>query len=321
MKKLKHTLKDVTEADLPANRREVFRDCYREQFSVIFRLGLICLGAFLPCLFVLWLRDAYLSQAAAGGDVAGALRAANVRYGLPLLLAVVLFFLVYAGIVRVVRQLVWREPVFFGDDFRNGWRSDALRFGIIAAFAGVVRLLIGSLSGSAVTYLLFGVYVTLVLPVAIWVLLQNVYYKIGVFGSIRNGILHYLRSLPVTLALLLVTALPLFACLTFVPVVVRYPLLLLFALFGVVPLTMLWLLYASHLFDCTINRETYPGIWRRGLRPLPPEENSPPDAPSAAGSETLASDAPPTAGNAAPDPGTGSSGEEEGAAPNGQDAP
>ena len=141
-------------------------------------------------------------------------------------------------------------------------------------FTAAVRLLIGSLSGSVVTYLLFGVYLTLVLPVAAWTLLQNVYDKVSAFGGVRNGVLHYLRSLPMTLLLVLATALPLFAALTFAPVIVRYPLLILFALFGIVPLAMMWLLYASHLFDRTINRETYPGIWRRGLRPLPPDASS-----------------------------------------------
>lgn len=94
------------------------------------------------------------------------------------------------------------------------------------------------------------------------------------FGGVRNGVLHYLRSLPVTLLFVLVTALPLFAALTFAPAIVRYPLLILFALFGIVPLAMMWLLYASHLFDRTINRETYPGIRRRGLHPLPPDATS-----------------------------------------------
>lgn len=77
-----------------------------------------------------------------------------------------------------------------------------------------------------------------------------------------------------TLLFVLVTVLLLFAALTFAPIVVRYPLLILFALFGIVPLAMMWLLYASRLFDRTINRETYPGIRRRGLRPLPPDTTS-----------------------------------------------
>lgn len=292
MKKLKHTLKDVTEADLPATRRAVFRECYREQFSVVFRLGLITLGGFLPCLFVLWLRDAYLSQAA-GGDFAGALRAANIRYGLPLTLAVALFFLVVSGVARVLRQLLWREPVFFGDDFRRGFRCDALRFALVAWFTSLVRLLIGSLSGSAVTYILFGVYFTLVLPAAAWTLLQNVYYRVSLFGGIRNGVLHYLRALPMTLLLVAATALPLFALLTFAPIVVRYPLLLLFALFGAVPLMMVWLLCASRLFDRTINRETYPEIYRRGLRPEPETEAA--DTDNAAGGDRGQGTLPPDA--------------------------
>ena len=115
---------------------------------------------------------------------------------------------------------------------------------------------------------------TLILPAAVWVLLQNVYYKVSISGSIRNGVLCYLRSLPATLLLLLLTALPPFLVLSFVPVLVRYPLLLLLAVFWVVPMTMVWLLYASHLFDRTINRETYPEICRRGLRPLPPEPDA-----------------------------------------------
>lgn len=102
-----------------------------------------------------------------------------------------------------------------------------------------MRLFIGSLSGSVVTYLLFGVYLTPVLPVAAWTLLRNVYDKVSVFGGVRNGVLHYLRSLPVTLLFVLVTVLPLFAALTFAPAIVRYPLLLLFALFGIVPLAMM----------------------------------------------------------------------------------
>lgn len=84
----------------------------------------------------------------------------------------------------------------------------------------------------------------------------------------------FIGSLPVTLLFVLVTVLPLFAALTFAPIVVRYPLLILFALFGIVPLAMMWLLYASHLFDRTINRETYPGTRRRGLHPLPPDTTS-----------------------------------------------
>ena len=134
------------------------------------------------------------------------------------------------------------------------------------------------------------------------------------FGGVRNGVLHYLRSLPVTLLFVLVTVLPLFAALTFAPIVVRYPLLILFALFGIVPLAMMWLLYASHLFDRTINRETYPGIRRRGLRPLPPDATS--ETPAASNDAPSEGDAT-TEGNA---PSEGDATTEENTPDDGNDA-
>lgn len=68
---------------------------------------------------------------------------------------------------HVPNRIERRGAKLFGDDFRRGFRSDAFRFALIALFTAAVRLFIGSLSGSVVTYLLFGVYLTPVLPVAV----------------------------------------------------------------------------------------------------------------------------------------------------------
>jgi len=208
------------------------------------------------------------------------LRVANARWGVPLSLAVSLFFFLYAGVVRVVRQLVWREPIFFWDDLRNGWKHDACRFALTALFVCAARLAIGLLSGSVVTYLLWGVWVTILLPAALWSLLLTVYYRIGVIGGIRSGLLYHIRTLPVTLGLLLLTALPVFLTVTLAPPLLRYPLLAVLALLWFVPLTMVWLLYACRLFDRTINRTQYPSVYRRGLRPDPSDLPQPPTPPS-----------------------------------------
>ncbi len=266
MSRLKHSNKDYTEADLPTNRREVFRDCYREQFPVIFRAGLAAAGAFLPYVVVLLMRDGYLSaQVAEGVAYADAYRTANTKYGVLFALAIGLFFLFYAGVIRVLRQLTWREPIFFGEDYRNGFKFDAFRFALVGVFVGIVHTLVKSLSDSVVTYLLQGVYLTIVLPSFAWFILQNVYYKVDFLGGLRNGILHYLRSLPVTLLLLFLTFLPFISVTVFAPTLVRYVGLILLAVFWTVPVTMVWLLYASHLFDITTNRENYPQIYRRGM--------------------------------------------------------
>lgn len=279
MKKIRCRREDYTEAELPRTRREVFRDLYREQFSMIFRIGLLSMVLLLPILLVLMMKDAYvLTEASKLGDTIAAdtlrpiMRVADMRYGLLMILAVTLSATLFSAVVRVVRQLVWREPIFFSDDLKNGLRNDAGRFAIAGFFLSLVSYLIELMDGSGVTYILYGLYIVLILPVMAWVLLQTVYYRIGGFSAIRNGLFHYLQTLPVTLLLVALTAVPyLLVTLLAGNFIVKYVLLLLLGLFGIAPLTMAWLLYALHHFDRTINREQYPQIWRRGL--YTPEED------------------------------------------------
>ena len=54
---------------------------------------------------------------------------------------------------------------------------------------------------------------------------------------------------------------------------VKYIVLIVLDLFYIVPLTMCWMLYASHIFDKYINKEHYPQIYRKGMRKIEEEEN------------------------------------------------
>lgn len=279
MKKIRCRREDYTEAELPRTRRDVFKDLYREQFSMIFRIGLLSVVLLLPILLVLIMKDTYvLTEASKLGETIEAdalrsvMRVADMRYGLLMLIAVTVCAALFSAVVRVVRQLVWREPIFFGDDLRNGLRNDAGRFALAGFFLSLVFYLISLMDGSGVTYVLYGVCVVLIIPVVVWVLLQTVYYRIGLLAAVRNGLLHYLQTLPATLLLVAVTTVPFLLVTLFVGnLIVKYVLLLLLGLFGIAPLTMVWLLYALHHFDHTINREQYPQIWRRGL--YTPEED------------------------------------------------
>lgn len=280
MKRIRCRREDYTEAELPRTRREVFRDLYREQFPMIFRIGLLSMVLLLPILLVLMMKDTYvlteaskLGEAIAADTLRPILRVADMRYGLLMLVAVTLSAALFSSVVRVVRQFVWREPIFFSDDLKNGLRNDAGRFALVGFFLSLVSYLIELMDGSGVTYILYGIYIVLILPVMAWVLLQTVYYRIGVFAAIRNGLFHYLQTLPATLLLVAATAVP-FLLVTLLAgnLIVKYVLLLLLGLFGIPPLTMAWLLYALHHFDRTINRLQYPQIWRRGL--YTPEEDA-----------------------------------------------
>ena len=119
MKRMKCAKKDFTEADLPLTRQQMFFDCYREQFSLILRLGLTCLLILFPMLVVLLTRDMYLIGAIKGleEETPEKLReiyaSVNVVFGALELLASVLFFVLFSGVAQILRQLCWGEPVFF----------------------------------------------------------------------------------------------------------------------------------------------------------------------------------------------------------------
>ena len=133
MKRMKCATKDFTEADLPSNRKEMFFDCYKQQFPLILRLGFLCLLLLLPMLVVLFFRDLYVLSALESlekqtpENVAEIYTSANVVFGLMEMAAAEIFFVLLSGIMQIVRQLCWGEPVFFADDFKRGLKENALR--------------------------------------------------------------------------------------------------------------------------------------------------------------------------------------------------
>lgn len=274
MKKMKCKTDDYTFSDFPATRKEVFFDCYREHFSLIFRLGILCLAISFPVFVIMLMRDSYIVnavaglEAATGEQIAAIYYAADSFYGLLLIMVFTLFGALFGGVVQICRQMLWGEPVFFGDDFKNGCKNNAVSYALFAFSLSGINYLLNLLSVSLTKYVLFGLFIAIILPVAIWHALQGIYYKIGLFASIKNGVLYYIKTVPVTLALLLFTVTPFWLVNSFITfVLIKYIVLIVLAILYVIPLTMCWMLYASHIFDRYVNKAHYPEIYRKGMRP------------------------------------------------------
>ena len=279
MRRLKCAKKDFTEADLPLTRRQMFFDCYREQFSLILRLGLVCLLILFPMLVILLTRDMYLIGAIKGVEeetpkkLQQIYASANAVFGALELLASVFFFVLFSGVTQILRQLCWGEPVFFSDDFKRGVRENAGRFTVVGVLLSLIRYLLGLLSGSVYFYLLFGIFAALFMPLGLWILLQTLYYRLRWAEVIKNATFYLVRTFPMTVLLLACTVVPFFLVSTFVTMLtVRYLLLVVLAVLYVVPLTMAWILYALQTFDEHINKQHHPEVYRRGLRPIASDE-------------------------------------------------
>ena len=275
MRKMKCTTKDFTEADLPLMRKDMFFDCYKEQFSLILRVGLLCLLFLLPMLLVLFFRDMYIIGALktleeqTAENIQEVYMSANVVFGAMEAVASVIFFVLFAGIAQVLKQLCWGEPIFFGDDFKNGLKDNGSRFAVVGIVLSAVGYFVGLMSSSSLFFVVFVMYAAVFVPIGIWILLQSLYYRLPWTKAIKNATLYLVRTLPVTILLLACITLPFWLVTTFVSLIaVRYMLLAILAVFYAVPVALAWILYALKTFGECINKKYFPEMYRKGLRPV-----------------------------------------------------
>ena len=145
-RKMKCTADDYTENDLPLTRKDVFCECYKEHFRLIFNTGLLCLAFLIPVIIVSFMRDMYVISAVGQlkeqtvEKVSAMVYQADAVYGLFQILAQTLFAVLFAGVVQFLRQLLWNEPIFFGDDLKRGFKSNSLRYGITVFVLSVNKL-------------------------------------------------------------------------------------------------------------------------------------------------------------------------------------
>lgn len=274
MRKLKCSFQDYTEDDLPQTRKDVFFNCYKERFSVLFKLGLICLALIIPFVVVSLLKELYIASALDALQEQSEQNIASIYFGAELvfggikIVCYVIFAVFFSGITQILRQLFWDEPLFFGDDFKNGLKSNSLRFGVTILILAVIDFLLNLYARNAFKYVLNGIFVSFIFPVAIWYMLQGIYYKAKTLTAIKSAEILYIKNIPATLILVICTILPFWLVESFISfLIVRYIILFVLALFYVVPLTMCWMLYACHTFDKLVNKEQNPEIYRKGMRP------------------------------------------------------
>ena len=259
---------------LPKTRKAMLRLCFRRHLGTILRLDLLSLLLFLPTVLVLAAKESYyagilqnLKDPATEAVLAIGVHT-NLLFGVFEALALLLFLVLLAGAVRVVRQLFWQEMYSFGSVFSDGIRRNTGRFllvGLLIAFPGYV---LNGLAATAVARMLYWVYLLVYLPICIWTLLQSVYYNQKLWPTIRNSAILLIRTLPETLLLTAVSVLPFYFLMNIAPLsLIKYYVLLGLALLYIIPITMIWMLYANHIFDKFINKDHFPEYYRRGMQP------------------------------------------------------
>ena len=268
---------DFSEQNLPHNRKEVFFDCVKLYWQKLLLLGLIMLACAVPLLTVSAVCDTVqqgLSRQLVDGVIdkvtyngqAAWLRFAEALIDIP---CYVIVCVGLSGMVRVTRQMIWAEPLFFANDFADGIKQNWLTFclcGFLVSLLNVYLAFAESSGGGLPAYLPLGVVTIVVLPTALWMMAASSVYNIGIGKNITNSFVLYIKTPFVTwlfVALFASVAIP--GLIGFVAL--RCIFLAVFIVVLLPALVMLWQLVCYSYFDKFINKQAYPeivdkGIWR-----------------------------------------------------------
>lgn len=268
---------DFSEQNLPHNRKEVFFDCVKLYWQKLLLAGLIMLACAVPLLTVSavcdtvqqglsrQLADGVIDKVAYNGQTAW-LRFAEALIDIP---CYVIVCVGLSGTVRVTRQMIWAEPLFFANDFADGIKQNWLTFclcGFLVSLLNVYLAFAESSGGGLPAYLPLGVVTIVVLPTALWMMAASSVYNIGIGKNITNSFVLYIKTPFVTwlfVALFASVAIP--GLIGFVAL--RCIFLAVFIVVLLPALVMLWQLVCYSYFDKFINKQAYPeivdkGIWR-----------------------------------------------------------
>lgn len=268
---------DFSEQNLPHNRKEVFFDCVKLYWQKLLLLGLIMLACAVPLLTVSavcdtvqqglsrQLEDGVIDKVAYNGQTAW-LRFAEALIDIP---CYVIVCVGLSGTVRVTRQMIWAEPLFFANDFADGVKQNLPTFCLSGLATGLIKVYLAfaeSSGGGLLSYLPAGVVTIVVLPTTLWMMSASTIYNIKLGKNISNAFVLYIKTPFVTwlfIALFLsVAVLKLIGL-----VAVRCIFLAVFVVVMLPIFMLLWQLVSYSYFDKFINKQAYPeivdkGIWR-----------------------------------------------------------
>ena len=281
---------DFTEASLPHSRRDVFRDVLKNRWKDLLKLGALLLLFSLPLLVFGAVGEInaaniyaeYKNGAISAETCASEVAASNGAFALIKIIGYIIFSVGIAGSARVLRQIIWDEPLFFSEDFKDGIKIYGGQFALAMFLYGLcayTAVFFSSATNGILYAIALGLGVFILLPAMFFWLSERTVYASRIGENIRNGFMFYVRTLFKSIGMLL---------LAFLPFILEYVLeffglynfifkysYLLICTFLFLPLgIMLWLLYTYSVFDKYINAELFPEILHKGFYPSETEETA-----------------------------------------------
>ena len=261
---------DFLESSLPSTRKKQFFDNLTHRYRLLLLIGIVLVTFFIPFLAALIYRDSSLMIIAAQGyeDEIQRMFSIEIIYSLLTIPCFIIFFIGLAGIMKVIKELVYSEPIFFKDDFLTGIKENWKPFIIIAIFVSIFNLmdtlLFNAFSNIYIRVIPASVNFALIFPLCFVSLLISMTYANKFFVTLRSAVIIYfiffpriILSFALTFGVLLFKYIPLFY--------VKYIVIIIYLLL-VLPITILGTYESiTNIFDELINKNQYPDYYKKGL--------------------------------------------------------
>ena len=269
MRERKAAKKDFTEESLPHNRVEVFFDIIRQRYDVLLRIGVLLLLFSLPYLIVEAIGElTYINMLKEGRTTREEFYALRQTVSLIDLGVIAIFGLGLSGVMKIVRNLVWGEPIFFGKDFFTGVRQNRIIYVLVFLIIAIINLLLsyveGFIQNDYVRVIPAVLCISLLLPVGMYVLSATVVYKDGFLSILKNSFKFFVKSAPVCFIFVLVLV-GVF-CIGLIGSLILRFVLTVVAIVALLPVYLIaWTLYSHSIFDKMVNSTLYPDYVDKGI--------------------------------------------------------
>ena len=281
-KRSKYRKDDFALSDLPNSRGKQFFDIFKNDWKTLLFLGLILFLFSLPFLtleFFRWFIEFNLpaqleSQGIDDATIYSSLQLTEVFYELLIIVTNMIIAIPLAGSARVLKRLVHGEGVLFKDDFLTGIKQNVGHFLLFMFIYSILRFSMQftyiyikniPIVAEIVRGVTMGAFFVLFVPILLFMFCQDAIYKMSVWINFKNSYQLTIRSI---LAMLI------FSFLIFGTYFIRYiPLIyVVLIVWGflilISPIYLLSLsLFSMSKFDRYINKDNYPEVYRKGLRP------------------------------------------------------
>jgi len=260
---------DFTEKNLPQSRTAQYGQLLKDNYLLFLKLGFILLTTLIPfiaSLIVKGLYETFIRTNESFSDVQKAqmMISSNLIFNAIFAVCIIIFFIFLGGVLKIMRRLIWNEPLFMREDFFMGVKENIGHFSLIGFLIGLLNFI--SVASyyllprnlKFIAFIIAGISLVLIIPILVTTsYISSIYTNKFSTSLVMGGRVFIRRGIFIFLVLLILYS---FYFVSFIPINL-YFLVLIIALLIIFVLP-LWLLLsylnAFKNFDDLINIYYYP---------------------------------------------------------------